>query len=384
MNALGAPAAAGTRENGPFTPDRRDWLRLVGGMMFAAGAVVLLIRKNGDWSDWAFVAGFLIPSVVLFAIAVPAARSRWGLQGWQSAYLVFATLLLLGALLELVSALDGNPGNSLNLLWTFGVVAVVAAGTALALRAPFQMLLAALAGVVVWLALWDKILSNPSGDTVRWLLLALAAIYLVAGVALARAAKPQAPDLITVAGLAAVLAGALSFAAAAGAASPALGSSLAGDAPKPGQGWNLFLLVISLVLIAYGSRAATRGPAYVGALGLTLFILLTGADLVSRLNGDAGGGVVGWPLILLIVGAVAMVLSFVLKPGTLGGSSGTTAPAGGRGPEAGTQVLPGQPGTAAQPAAQPAAPPQPAPGQPGSLLDQWRHQPPPGGAPPQG
>jgi hypothetical protein len=183
------------------------------------------------------------------------------------------------------------------------------------------------------------------------------------------------------------LAGALSFAAAAGAASPALGSSLAGDAPKPGQGWNLFLLVISLVLIAYGSRAATRGPAYVGALGLTLFILLTGADLVSRLNGDAGGGVVGWPLILLIVGAVAMVLSFVLKPGALGGPGGTTGPAAGRGPDASTQTLPAQggpggPEAAPRPGAQPGAPP-PVTGQPGSLLDQWRHQPPPAGPPQQ-
>ena len=56
--------------------------------------------------------------------------------------------------------------------------------------------------------------------------------------------------------------------------------------------------MVSLALIAYESRAPTRGPGYVGAIGLIGFIGLTGVDLVNRINGDEGGGVVGWPLIL--------------------------------------------------------------------------------------
>jgi hypothetical protein len=254
-----------------------------------------------------------------------------------------------------VQALKGSPRADLNLAWTFGVTAAVAVATSFALRAPFQMLLGALLGVVAWLALWDKILTNPSGDTVRWLLLVLAAIYFVAAVALLRARRPQASDLITAAGLVAVLAAALSFAAAASGVVGAAGSSLGGNVPKPSQGWNIFLLVVSLLLIGYGSRGPTRGPSYVGALGLGAFILLTGADLVNRLNGT-GGGVVGWPLILLIGGGVALVAGFVLRPG---------APP--------------------QPPPQPGAPQQPSPAPPGqqeSPLDQWRQQPPPGAGPP--
>ena len=210
MNAIGTPAPAGIAGEGRLAPDRRDWLRLVGGMMFGAGALVLLIRKASDWSDWAQFAALLIPAAVLFAIAF-VSRARWGMQGWQAAFLVFGTLLLLGALLQLVNAANGNPRASLNLAWTFGVAAAVAVVTSLALRAPFQMLLGALL-LVAWLALWDKILTNPSGDTVRWLLIVLAAIFLGAAFVLARARRPQASDLITVAGLAAVLAAALSFA----------------------------------------------------------------------------------------------------------------------------------------------------------------------------
>ena len=110
MNALGSPAAAGT-DDSPFVFDRGDWLRLVGGMMFAAGALVLLIRKGSDWSDWAIFFALLIPAAILLVLAflgrVPGER-----QGWKAAFLVFGTLLLLAALLELVRALKGEIGRA--------------------------------------------------------------------------------------------------------------------------------------------------------------------------------------------------------------------------------------------------------------------------------
>src|SRR3954453_10291687 len=333
MNAIAAP----DNEARLAAPDRRDWLRVAGGMMFGAGSLVLLIRKGNDWSDWAVFFSLLIPAAVLFAVAFLGRARGEAFTGWQVGFLVFGTLLLLGALLQLVNAADGNPRSSLNVLWTFGVGAGVAVVTALAMRASCHMLLGVLLALVAWLALWDKVLSNPSGDTVRWLLIVLALIYSAVAVVLTRARRPQASDLITAAGIAAVLAAALSFAGAAGALNDTVGSSLSGSAPKPSQGWNIFLLLVSLALIAYESRAPTRGPGYVGAIGLISFIGLTGVDLVNRINGDEGGGVVGWPLILLIGGGAAIVASFLLKPG-LGDPAG---------PGAGPAVGPGGPGVGA-------------------------------------
>src|SRR3954463_3625084 len=87
MNALGSPAAAGT-DNRTLSFDRTDWLRLIGGMMVGAGALVLLIRKGNDWSDWAIFFALLIPAGVLLGLAfmgrVPEER-----QGWKAAFLVF-------------------------------------------------------------------------------------------------------------------------------------------------------------------------------------------------------------------------------------------------------------------------------------------------------
>jgi hypothetical protein len=358
-------------------------------MMFGAGVVVLLIRKGGEWSEWGRFLGFLMPALVMFGVVL-LGRARDALSGWHVAFLVFGTLLLVGALVELVDAIDHQADPRLNVAWIFGLCSALAIASSLVLRAQFQMLLGGLLAIVAWLAFWDKVLTNPSGETLRWLLIVLAAIFLAGGVALTRARIPQASDLITVAGIAAVIAAGLSFAAAAGAFSPAVGS-LSQNAPKPGQGWNVFLLVVSLLLIAYESRSPTRGPGYVGAVGLAAFIVLTGVDLVNRINGDDAGGVVGWPLVLLLAGGAALVASFVMPAG--GGPGGGGAPGASAGPGPGGGGVVTQPGAAGdqltaprQVLPEPGAPlPPPGAGQPGqegTPLDHWRQQPPPGAGPP--
>src|SRR4051795_6094450 len=214
MNAIGSPAAAVPGDS-YAAPDRRDWLKLAGGMMFGAGVIVLLGRKGQEWSDWADFAALLVAALILLGLGV-VRRAAGELGGWRTGFLVFGTLLLLGALLQLVNAADGDPGKPLNVAWTFGVAGAVAVVSSLALRANVQMLVGALFGLVAWLALWTKILDNPSGDTVRWLLIVLAVIYVVVAFVLARGRRarepgapagpmatyaPQASDLITVAGI---------------------------------------------------------------------------------------------------------------------------------------------------------------------------------------
>src|SRR3954451_814666 len=188
MNAIGSPAAAVPPDRYPAL-DRRDWLKLAGGMMFGAGVIVLLARKGQEWSDWGIFAALLIGALILLGLAV-VRRLPGELGGWRTSFLVFGTFLLLAALLQLVKAADGTPGASLNIFWTFAVAGAVAVVSSLVLRANVQMLVGALFGLVAWLALWSKILDNPSGDTVRWLLIVLALIYGGAAFALARRRAP--------------------------------------------------------------------------------------------------------------------------------------------------------------------------------------------------
>jgi hypothetical protein len=323
MSTYGTPAAGPAPRN--LLADRRDWLRLLGGLLFASGAVVLALRKSNDWSDWAIFAVLFVATAVLYGAARLGAQGVAALEPWESAFYTFAIILLPLTLATLVGAIDNSADGRINGFWILGLSAAVAVLTAIRRGAWWQMLIAGLYATGSWIALWSKILDNPSADTIRWLLIAFAAILLIAAAALARESRPQAADLITAAGIAAVLAGALGIAAFAGGAS-GISGLVSDNTPKPTQGWNVFLLLVSLALIAYGARSVTRGPGYVGAIGFTVFILLVGTNVVARLKGDEADKVVGWPLILLLVGGAALLVSFVM-PRMGAGAPGAPPPA---------------------------------------------------------
>jgi hypothetical protein len=392
MTGYGTPAAAGPPQQGTsFSADWRDWLRLIGGVLFASGAVVLAIRKEA-WSAGALLLVFAVPCVVLYVLALRGRRESPGLEGWQSAYVTFAALLLPVALLQLVDALGGNVNARLIIALVFAVSAAVAAFVALYAAAWWQMLIGGLYAIVAWLAFWGKVLDEPSADTIRVLLLLAAAILLGLALVLGRRERPGSSDLITVAGIAAILAGAISLAGLSSAFGD-VANTVSSDVPAPSQGWNIYMLLVSLVLIGYGAKSRTRGPGYVGAVGLLVFIGLVGANVVTLLEGGDRTDIVGWPLVLLIGGIAAIVAGFAMSDG--GGGVGAQAdyglPGGGPGggqpggagyaPDPGygqTAVRPTQPGPPPPPGggggAPTQAPPGPAPGGPPAGGDQPTQQ----------
>ncbi len=73
-------------------------------------------------------------------------------------------------------------------------------------------------------------------------------------------------------------------------------------------GWDVYLLVVSLALIWIASRAHIRGIGYVGGIGLLAFIISVGAQITRLESGHhPTASIVGWPLVLLIVGVVGVV-----------------------------------------------------------------------------
>jgi hypothetical protein len=72
--------------------------------------------------------------------------------------------------------------------------------------------------------------------------------------------------------------------------------------------WDIMLLLVSLGLVAIGSQIGTRGPVYIGGIGLLLFLVIAGFDLNSEHPNPFKFG--GWPWVLLIVGLIAVGLSF--------------------------------------------------------------------------
>jgi hypothetical protein len=285
---------------------------------------------------------------------------------WQSVLMVAAILLGPVVLLEFLAWVGANTRHVLYGAGVFALTALFAGYAARRARVSYAALLAGLSLIVTWLLVWEKILGHPSANTYRWLLVAAAVLLLAVAARLARASAIGASEVATAGGIAAVAAGVLgviigSFVGALSGLSGAFSrasetsSSISGSGPIRGLGairgvgstsssphvsripqiprgpgvlrnhhissnpfaihtnglqhfgWDLYLLVVSLALVWIGSRTRVRGLGYVGGVGLLAFLISVAAQ-VTRI--EAGRppttGIVGWPLVLLIVGLAGL------------------------------------------------------------------------------
>ncbi len=301
-----------------FAPDEaRDAMRNLGGLLIGLGLFMTFVRKTGGlgdgWGDWGLLATLLIAFAFLYGVGMLGALSTGGPRPWASVYLIFGVLLAPFVLLQFIGAIDGTPGAALNVFWVFGVTAALAVAAGLVAGARYGLLLASLAVIVSWSALWDKILSGGIGEhygIYRGLLIVLAVLLLAAALVVwrrdARDGPAGANEIATGAAASAVLAGSLSFPQVFTLSNPFV--SVTG--PASSLLWEIVLLVVSLLAVGYGARFAARGTAYVGAIGLLAFVAIAGADIN---NTSPQGKIVGWPLVLVLVGAAAFVAS--LLPG---------------------------------------------------------------------
>ncbi len=311
--------------------DTRDALRKIGGLLLGLAAAMIYIRKGpflpGNPDKWAKFPMFLvlaIPAVYLYGSLLT--RPRTGrLTSWQVVHSVVGLVFVPLALLQFVNMIGGDPNADLNLFWVFGVTAALAlyAGAVAGVRV--QLLLGSIAVIVSWTALWDKILSDGVGA--HWGvyrgLLGILAIGLLAGALYLWRSNPggdevavtatgpsgdlglwKASELLTGAGIAAVIACSLGITAL-GNLNP-LGT---GTPPiRTSNFWDILLLLVSLGLVAIGSQIGTRGPVYIGAIGLLLFLVIVGLDLNSTPPHPFKFGV--WPWVLLVLGVIGIALSF--------------------------------------------------------------------------
>jgi len=400
----------------------RRGLRLLAGLLLVLGMMLVFVRRSslGDrWGDLPLLLVLLAPCVFFYGIGLLAAREDAQTRGWESVYVVAGLLLIPLVGFQFLELIDGDENAPLNSAWIFGLTAAAGVAAGLLAGVRFALLAAGLAAIIVWLAIFDEVLEDGvAGDigTFRGLMVLIALILLASaflllrrdsrgglgdrverhgegalagpgegprgGGVLGRFAELGRPldlgvargsELVTAAGVAAVTAGAISVAR--------VTALVPFGEPPPFEAslfWDLELLVVSLALIAFAAWSGTRGPGYVGAFGLLFFITIVGLDLDDD---SPEGSLLGWPLILLVLGALAFVASLVPGLGTdrfgrRGGGDGPAAPAPGTVPAA-------PPAGPAAPPAGPSVPPAPPPDPPTERLDPpGGPQPPPPPAPP--
>jgi hypothetical protein len=309
---------------------------------------------GGGWSDWALFITLLIITVFLYALGLVGRLITPTARPWQSVYVVFGILLLPFMLFQFIQAVGGDATADLNVFWVLLVTAAAAAFAALVADVRYSLLLASISVIIGLSALWDKILSNGlfthygiyRGLLVIYGLLLLAgafAVYRFDPLARLRpggtgASEPdrwlRAQDVVTGAAIAAVAAGAITF-----TAFFAQASVFAVRVASPSLLWDIELLVASLLAVIWGSRVGVRGPTYVGAIGLLIFLIDVGSEVGVDVPDST---IVGWPLILALVGAGLFVISLIASVETPDaearlrgtGSTGadTNPPAGGASP----------------------------------------------------
>jgi hypothetical protein len=223
---------------------------------------------------------------------------------WLSVTLVCAFVLTLFALGNLADTLGADEDFSAGTLtWVGLLLTALAAWLALSRNSAICTLLAGASAVVTVLAFVDFAfdLDDPL-PTFRWLLM-LCSLALAAGAFVLRdRTRRHAVALVDVAGLA-VLGLAFTFAISAFNGIFAGGETTTGA----GLGWELFLLLAGVALVAYAALDREPGPGYLGAFALLAFVVLA----ATPDEGD-GPSLVGWPLVLLVLAIAG--LAFALRP----------------------------------------------------------------------
>jgi hypothetical protein len=290
-------------------PEGAEWLRILGAVALAVGAVMLFVRKSGalseDWADFPLLLVAAVPCGLLFWLGISDRRGE-EVERWRATLLVLAVLLAPLALEQLRETLGLSEDAAFWHFVVFAGTAAMAAYAAFVVGAAYQALLAALAGILAWLFLWEWI-ASPAVSGFRVLLALLGIAYLAAAIALRASDRPQGHELVTAAGIVGLLVGFIGVAEA--TARALVGTVLALPGGGHGQSffWDFVLLVVSLALVAYAAMGRVRGPAYVGFVGLLAFTGILGAELGDLAEGRVPDGtLVGWPLALLLLGGAAL------------------------------------------------------------------------------
>lgn len=276
-------------------PHRGD-LIAAGAVPLAAGLAMVDVRMDGQWSPGVLFAVTVLGAALLYAMGMLAPLEGPRPRAYQTVLLLAGLVLLVVALRRFAQLLgtDGLPSGTVS--WIAAVVSAAAIWPARARRSPICTLLAAVAGGVALLAFVDWVFDPGGVNVFRWVLLLLVAGFALGSLYLRDAWPRHAVHLVNAAGLATVGLGLTLY----------VGATLAGltvpglpRGASPPFWWELVLLAAAFGLIAYSGVDREPGPGYLGFVALLLFVLAAGLP-------DGEGALLGWPLFLLLLGAVGV------------------------------------------------------------------------------
>lgn len=276
-------------------PAHRGPLIASGAVVLAAGVVLAQLRLDERWgAGWQLLVAAALAGLLLWlGLQAPARGGRP--RAHESVLVIAGLLVLLEALLWLADVLGVDELGAGTVLWIALLEGAAATGCALRRGSATCGYIAALAFGAAFLAAVEWV-SDPGVGAYRWLLLAVAVAFVLVSLVL-RGSRPRHSELlVSAAGLAVLAIGLQALIdGLLGLFSPI---GFLGGGPSLPAFWELVVLAAGFGLIAYAAADRAAGPAYLGTANVGVFTALAA-------TGDAT--LVWWPLILIVLGAVALL-----------------------------------------------------------------------------
>lgn len=283
-------------------PHRGDVIA-AGAIPLAAGVVMMNVRMDDRWGAGIHLVLTALVLALVLGMALLASLEEGRPRAYHTVLLVTGLVLAAVVLYRLAQVLgsDRPLAAAGARTWMALVLAAVSAWVGWSRNSPVCALIAALAGGVALLAFVDWVFDPQSTSTFRWILLVLIAAYALAAVWRRDREPRHSVQMVNAAGVATIglilsFVGGLLF----------LPAVLAGGFHGPGVGWEILELAAAFGLLAYAAVDREPGPGYLGFVALLLFVFVSGRP------GDDGATILGWPLLLVLAGGVA--LGFGLRP----------------------------------------------------------------------
>jgi hypothetical protein len=280
-------------------------LTAIGGVLLAAAITMTEVRLGNAWANGVHFAVAGVGFLFLLGLALMGGKPEDGKPTpEQSALFIAALVVLVSADIRFGQVTNKHAGDHPgSIMWMAFLYAAIAAFLAVRRGSAFCAFAAAVATGIGIVELIDKIDSGPFQNTgLRWVFFGLIVLYALVALALWRRRPRYSAQLVNTSMFAVLgILGTVGFGILFGDAGD--------DLPHLSTWWELVVLAAPLVAIAFAILARERGPGWTAGVTLAIAITVIGApgDLA-----DTGQTLMGWPLVLLIAAALALVMGFAM------------------------------------------------------------------------
>jgi hypothetical protein len=268
------------------------------GILVAVATFMAEMRMAGEWSVGFVLAMNLVAAAAVLGVGLVAARGEGRPDGPATALLIAGLALALAAVVGLADVLGAEGGEG-SIALTALAFAGIAAYVAWTRSSPVTGLIAAAALAATVIAAVVGIFDADEVDTFRVLFLALAVAFALAAWRIESIDKHLSVQLVNAAGLA-VLALVVTLSGVGLGFPFQVFAGSGAESANEAFGWELASLLACAALVAYAVVRREPGPGYLGAI-CTVYALAAAAGPSEEQT------LVGWPLVLIALAAVAVV-----------------------------------------------------------------------------